>query len=346
MVRRFIGGLFCKTAFCLNITIMLWFCVALSSGQQNHDQVTVPRVSGLFVKSVPGAPFSGKVEIVSRQKLPDGSVYVLKSMSYIARDSLGRTHSEARRLVSDSYKEESPLSYIHVYDPVTGLSTHLDPLSFIATQTTTHAPPVASVKSIPDPNPLVLGSPVKQVEDLGTRVFQNLTLHGTRQSRDATDFDEYWYSPDLSIFMSRKHQDPVWEQTVNLIDFNRQEPDPSNFAIPANYKIVEVTETLPVPDASGTYHVGNGVLPPQLLYAKDPQFSAQARKAKYGGIATVSLIVDAQGNPQNVHIIRHLKMGLDEAALAAVSQYKFKPATLQGTPVPVEVNIEVNFKIY
>lgn len=355
MVRRFIEELFRKTAFCLNrapvfyfapVMSMLWFGVAFSHGQQNHDEATVPRVSGLFVKSVPGAPFSGKVEIVSRQKLPDGSVYVLKSTSYIARDSLGRTHAEARRLVSDSYKGESPLSYIHLYDPVTGLSTHLDPLSLIARQTKTHAPPMPSAKSVPDPNPLVPGSPIKQVDDLGTRVFQNLTLHGTRQSRDATDFDEYWYSPDLSIFMSRKHQVPVWEQTVNIVEFDRQEPDPSNFAIPANYKIVEATATLPVPDASGTYHVGNGVLPPQLLYAKDPKFSPQARKAKYGGIATVSLIVDAQGNPQNVHIIRHLKMGLDEEALEAVSHYKFKPATLQGNPVPVEVNIEVNFQIY
>jgi protein TonB len=58
------------------------------------------------------------------------------------------------------------------------------------------------------------------------------------------------------------------------------------------------------------------------------------------------VIVDAQGNPQNLHIIRHLKMGLDEEALEAVSQYKFKPATLQGKPVPVEVNIEVNFVIF
>jgi TonB family protein len=39
-------------------------------------------------------------------------------------------------------------------------------------------------------------------------------------------------------------------------------------------------------------------------------------------------------------------MGLDEQALAAVTQYKFKPATLQGKPVPVEVSIEVNFRIY
>jgi TonB family protein len=146
--------------------------------------------------------------------------------------------------------------------------------------------------------------------------------------------------------MSRRHQDAVWEQTVNITEFNRQEPDASNFAIPAGYKIVEVAETLPVPDASGIFHVRNGALAPQVIYAPAPQFSPQARKAKYGGVATVSLIVDAQGNPQNVHMINHLKMGLDEETLAVVTQYKFKPATLQGKPVPVEVNIEVNFKIY
>jgi protein TonB len=45
-------------------------------------------------------------------------------------------------------------------------------------------------------------------------------------------------------------------------------------------------------------------------------------------------------------VVRHLGMGLDEKAVEAVKQYKFKPATLQGKPVPVEVNIEVNFRIY
>ena len=60
----------------------------------------------------------------------------------------------------------------------------------------------------------------------------------------------------------------------------------------------------------------------------------------------VSLIVDTQGLPQNLQVVRHLKMGLDEAALAAVRQYRFKPATLQGKPVPVIVEITANFKIY
>jgi TonB family protein len=352
-VRRFV--LFCKTARYLNrasvfyfglITILLWLRVPVCSGQENSQQLTVPRIAGLFVNPVPGAPFSGTVEFVSRQKLPDGSVYVLKTINHIARDSAGRTHSESRRLVSDSYKQEPPLTDIHIYDPATGLSTHLDPFASIARQTAMHAPPVADANSVPDPNPNVLASYVKQVDDLGTRIFKGLTLHGTRQSRGPDHFNEFWYSPDLSIFMSRRHQDPVWEQTVNITELNLQEPDPSNFSVPADYRIVEVKETLPAPDASGIYHVGKGVSPPQVVSAPDPKYTDEARRAKYGGVAAVSLVVDAQGHPQNVQIIRHLKMGLDEAAVAAVKQYKFKPGTVEGKPVPVEVDIEVNFKIY
>ena len=96
----------------------------------------------------------------------------------------------------------------------------------------------------------------------------------------------------------------------------------------------------------GLYHVGGGVSAPQLIFSPDPEFSDEARRAKYQGVCVVSLIVDAQGNPQRVAVVRHLGMGLDEKAVEAVKQYKFKPATLQGKPVPVEVNIEVNFRIY
>jgi TonB family protein len=328
------------------ITTLLWFCTPVSSAQENPRQLTVPRISGVYIKPVPGAPFSATVEVVSRQKLSDGSVFVLKTMNHISRDSAGRTHNESRRLVSDLYKQEPLLTEIHIYDPSTELITHLDPFTFIAKQTRMHAPPVPLARSVPDPNPNALGSPVKQVDDLGTRVFKNLTLHGTRQSRDGGDSDEYWYSPDLSIFMLHKHQDPVWEQTVDVTEFNPQEPDPSDFTIPANYKIVDVAQRLPAPDASGIYHVGNGVLQPQIIYAPDPKYSQEAAAARYTGVAVVSLIVDAEGNPQNIHLVRHLQMGLDEETLKAVKQYKFKPATLDGKAVPVEVNIEVKFKIY
>jgi protein TonB len=96
----------------------------------------------------------------------------------------------------------------------------------------------------------------------------------------------------------------------------------------------------------GIYQVGGGVAAPQLIFAPDPEFSDEARRAKFQGICVVSLVVDAQGKPQRVQVVRHLGMGLDQKAVDAVNQYRFKPATFQGKPVPVEVNIEVTFRIY
>jgi TonB family protein len=96
----------------------------------------------------------------------------------------------------------------------------------------------------------------------------------------------------------------------------------------------------------GVYHVGGGVSPPTVISSVDPEYSDEARRAKYTGIVVVTLIVDTQGNPQHVSVVRRLGMGLDEKAVEAVRQYKFKPAMYQGHAVPVEVNIEVNFQIY
>jgi TonB family protein len=96
----------------------------------------------------------------------------------------------------------------------------------------------------------------------------------------------------------------------------------------------------------GIYHPGGGVSAPQVIFAPDPEFSDEARRAKYQGICVVALIVDAQGNPQHVRVVRPLGMGLDEKAVKAVRQYKFRPAVYRGHPVPMEVNVEVNFRIY
>jgi len=96
----------------------------------------------------------------------------------------------------------------------------------------------------------------------------------------------------------------------------------------------------------GLMHVGGGVSAPVPIYEVEPEFSEEARKAKFMGTVTVSLIVDVHGLPQNVHLARGVGMGLDEKAIEAVKQYRFTPAKLAGKPVPVEVNVEVNFQIF
>ena len=97
----------------------------------------------------------------------------------------------------------------------------------------------------------------------------------------------------------------------------------------------------------GLYHVGGGVSAPVALNSVEAEFSDEARRAKYQGVCLISLIVDAQGNPQNPRVIRTLGMGLDEKALEAVRKYKFRPAMKDGkTPVPVMITVEVNFRLY
>lgn len=96
----------------------------------------------------------------------------------------------------------------------------------------------------------------------------------------------------------------------------------------------------------GVYRVGGGVSAPVVIFSVEPEFSEEARKAKVAGNVLVSIIVDASGHPQNVRVIRGIGMGLDEKAVEAVRQYRFKPATMNGKPVPVEVNFDVNFQIF
>src|SRR5260370_29811031 len=94
----------------------------------------------------------------------------------------------------------------------------------------------------------------------------------------------------------------------------------------------------------GPRRIGGGVSAPQLIYQVEPEFSEEARKAKVAGNGLVNLWVDTNGNPSHVRVIRGAGMGLDEKAIEAVRQYKFRPAMENGKPVLVELNIEVNLQ--
>jgi len=96
----------------------------------------------------------------------------------------------------------------------------------------------------------------------------------------------------------------------------------------------------------GAYSIGGDVSAPRLIYQVDPEFSEEARKAKFQGEVLVALVVDASGRPTQVHVIRPVGMGLDEKAVEAVRQYKFAPAKKGGNPVPVMLNVAVNFQIF
>jgi protein TonB len=96
----------------------------------------------------------------------------------------------------------------------------------------------------------------------------------------------------------------------------------------------------------GVYSIGGGVRAPKVLVQVDPEFSEEARKQKFSGNVLVGLIVDEQGNPSHVRVLRGVGLGLDEKAVEAVRQYKFRPATKDGKPVKVELSVDVRFEIF
>lgn len=96
----------------------------------------------------------------------------------------------------------------------------------------------------------------------------------------------------------------------------------------------------------GLYRVGGGVSAPRTLYSPDPEYSEEARKAKYQGTVVLWLIVGPDGRPRDIHIARSVGMGLDEKALEAVRTWRFEPARKDGQPVAVQINVEVIFRLY
>jgi periplasmic protein TonB len=96
----------------------------------------------------------------------------------------------------------------------------------------------------------------------------------------------------------------------------------------------------------GAYRVGGGVSAPRPIYDPDPEYSEEARHAKYQGTVLLWVVVGPDGGPRDIRVQRSLGMGLDEKAIEAVRKWKFEPSMKDGHPVAVQVNIEVSFRLY
>jgi len=95
----------------------------------------------------------------------------------------------------------------------------------------------------------------------------------------------------------------------------------------------------------GVFRVGGGVTAPVPLYKPEPEYSEEARKAKYQGTVVLYIEVDPTGHPRNLRVVRSLGLGLDEKAIEAVEKWRFRPGYKDGKPVTVAATIEVNFRL-
>ena len=95
----------------------------------------------------------------------------------------------------------------------------------------------------------------------------------------------------------------------------------------------------------GVFRIGGGVSSPRLLSKIEPEYSEEARKAKYQGVVMLSVEIWEDGLPHNIRVVRSLGLGLDEKAVEAVRQWRFSPGKKDGKPVRVQAQIEVSFRL-
>lgn len=93
------------------------------------------------------------------------------------------------------------------------------------------------------------------------------------------------------------------------------------------------------------YQVGPAISAPVLLHKMDPEYSEEARQAKYQGTVLLYVEVTPEGTATNIRVLRGLGLGLDEKAKEAVAKWQFKPGMKNGQPVTVQAQIEVNFRL-
>jgi eukaryotic-like serine/threonine-protein kinase len=101
----------------------------------------------------------------------------------------------------------------------------------------------------------------------------------------------------------------------------------------------------PAATADQPLPVSGDVVAPQLIEGRPPDYTELARRARLQGVVVLRAIIDETGTVREATVLKGLPMGLNEAAVAAVEQWRYRPATLRGRPVTVSYNVAVNFRL-
>lgn len=133
--------------------------------------------------------------------------------------------------------------------------------------------------------------------------------------------------------------EPLEIEQLIEVDLELPETDPALFGIP---------DAPPEAEAFGhgeVLQVGGGVVGPEKIFSPQPLYSEDARKGRIQGVVILQAIVDAMGNVTQVEVLKPLPLGLTESAIDTVKTWRFKPATLDGQPVAVYLNLLINFSL-
>jgi protein TonB len=91
--------------------------------------------------------------------------------------------------------------------------------------------------------------------------------------------------------------------------------------------------------------LGGDIVPPVKVSYPQPRYTEEGRLSRIQGVVILEAIIDAVGDVHDVKVLKGLPMGLSESAVETAMAWKFKPATLNGRPVPVYLNLTIHFSL-
>jgi hypothetical protein len=257
---------------------LLAVSTAFAQSESNHIFISSGGIGGGLQMSdapVQGAPYSATITNESVQTLADGNRIVQTSSGTTARDSMGRTRKDATLpLIGNMSPADAP-HLVFVQDPVAQTSYTLNlkdktavknPSSSGMAQglampalSTSVAFSGAIVTKAPPPQTIAIQSRLiagdegqAQTEQLGSKTMEGVTVTGTRTThtipagqigndRPLSIVTEVWTSPELKTVIYSKRSDPrMGDQTFQVTNIVRAEPDPSLFMVPSDFKILDV----------------------------------------------------------------------------------------------------------
>jgi protein TonB len=138
---------------------------------------------------------------------------------------------------------------------------------------------------------------------------------------------------------------PSFEE-VTLLEPPRELPPP-DLELPMVDEPVVIPAGPPEPEESNEpMRLGAGVLPPEPLSRVEPRYTETARRLRVQGLVILEAIIDAEGQVTDVKVLRGLPAGLDQQAVQAVQQWRYKPARFGDRPVPVIMTVTVQFETH
>jgi TonB family protein len=282
-------------------------------------------------------PYSGEWQSERREVRADGTRITetgVPRKDY--RDSQGRIRRE-RTLPRDN---KDGVRIVTIDDPAAGTEYVLEPGKKIAHRFVLE--PAKAGQAVPPPE---LST---KTEVLNPEVIRGLRAEGVRRTiaipavggqAARETVVETWTAADLEIVLREHTNDPLLgEIDTHVTELHAGEPPPGLFQVPPDYQRV---------DERGDFTISTPMRSPasapEVISRVAAKYTDEARRAGVQGIVLLSATIDRTGRARDVQVERGLDPGLDQEAIKAVQQWRFKPAEQDGHPVRVSVHVEVTF---